>query len=392
MNEVRIGMIGIGNMGSAHAKSIFDKKINGLRLVAVCDVDSSKREWAKNHLDGVQIFEDEKAMIQADILDAVLIATPHYIHPDIAILAFAHGLHVLSEKPAGVFTRQVELMNQAALQAGTVFSMMYNQRTNPIYRKVRDMVQGGELGELKRCVWIITNWYRTQHYYDSGSWRGTWAGEGGGVLMNQCPHNLDLWQWIFGMPVKMSGFCSYGKYHDIEVEDDVTAYAEYANGATAVLITTTGEYPGTNRLEISGDKGKIIVEDQKIRYWELETPEREVCVNSKESFASIPFHYSEVKTEGVETSHNGILQNFTNAILHGEELIAPGVEGIKGLSLSNAILLSDWLGKPVELPIDDAKFAELLQEKIASSRQKDRTVTKNSEISGTYSNRWKITW
>ena len=202
-------------------------------------------------------FSDYHEMFASGLIDAVLIATPHYLHPTIAIDGFAAGLHVLTEKPAGVYTNQVQMMNDAAKASDRVFGIMYNQRTNPQFQKIREIIKSGRLGECKRLIWIITNWYRTQAYYDSGTWRATWAGEGGGVLINQCPHNLDLWQWMFGMPTRVRATCHYGKWHNIEVEDEVTAYAEYANGASAVFITTTGEAPGTNRLEVTGDRGKV---------------------------------------------------------------------------------------------------------------------------------------
>lgn len=391
MNEVRIGIVGIGNMGSVHAKNIVDGKIQGLKLTAVCDIDVHKRVWAKENLGKeIALFTDYKEMIKSGCIDAVLIATPHYIHPDIAIYGFSEGLHVLTEKPAGVYTKQVEAMNAAAKEAGTVFGVVYNQRTNPLYRALKKLIDEGKLGELKRCVWIITNWYRTQAYYDSGSWRATWAGEGGGVLINQCPHNLDLWQWLFGMPSKVTGFTAIGKYHHIEVEDDVTAYAEYDNGATAVFITTTGECPGTNRLEISGDRGKAIIEEGVLKFYELEQGEREYCFTTKEGFGSPKMNVHNVEGEGIETGHNGILQNFTNAILYGEKLIAPGEEAIRGLTISNAIHLSSWLGESVELPIDADLYLEKLQEKIADSKVKPEVTSKISDLQGTYNSRWDV--
>ena len=390
MNSVKVGVVGLGNMGSAHVNSIFAGKIEGMELGATCDIAPNKQEWSKEHFPDIPCFADYKDMIQNAGLDAVVIATPHYLHPVIAVYAFEHGLHVLTEKPAGVYTKQVEEMNEAAKRSGKVFCIMYNQRTNPLFAKARELVQNGTLGELKRSVWIITNWYRTQAYYDSGSWRATWAGEGGGVLTNQCPHNLDLWQWICGMPSKVVGFASYGKYHDIEVEDDVTAYVEYANGATGVFITTTGEFPGTNRLEISGDRGKMIVEDGKIKLWELEIPEREFCFSTNQGFSSPPCHYREITDENPGTAHNGILQNFTNAILHSETLLAPGEEGINGLTISNAVYLSSWLDAPVTLPIDKELYFEKLKEKIATSRAKEPMVSEISDLQGTYQTRWDV--
>ncbi|MBO6052979.1 MAG: Gfo/Idh/MocA family oxidoreductase, partial [Clostridia bacterium] len=269
MEKVRFGVIGIGNMGSGHVQNLAAGRIPGAELTAVCDIKPARLEWAKGVCGDapVSYFEDSHALITSGLADAIIIATPHYYHPIIGIDAFENGLNVLSEKPIGVYTKKVVEFMDAAKKSGKTFGIMYNQRTDHFYQKMREMVKNGELGQLKRCVWIITDWYRTQAYYNSGGWRATWAGEGGGVLMNQCPHNLDLWQWIFGMPSAIYANCEYGKYHDIEVEDDVTAMAKYPNGATGVFITTTGEYPGTNRLEVAGDRGKIVVEGGKITRW-----------------------------------------------------------------------------------------------------------------------------
>ena len=273
MEKVRIGIVGIGNMGSAHAVSVYAGRIEGLTLAAVCDIDEAKCRWAAQHLPGVPCYTDYEDMLAEAKLDAVLIAAPHYAHPPMAEAAFARGLHVLTEKPLGVSARRARAVLEAAKAAGTVFGIMYNQRTNPLFARAKELLQAGRLGRRKRLVWIITNWYRTQAYYDSGSWRASWAGEGGGVLINQCPHNLDLWQWIYGMPTRIRADCGYGRYHHIEVEDDVTAYAEYEDGGTATFIATTGECPGTNRLEMSGDRGKIVIEDGVLKFWELEQPQ-----------------------------------------------------------------------------------------------------------------------
>lgn len=391
MNCVRVGVIGIGNMGSAHAKHIFAGNTNGMVLAAVCDVAESARDWAKTALPGVPVYEDSTALIKSGTVDAVIIATPHYFHPTIACAAFENGLHVLSEKPAGVYTRQVEAMCKAAKASGKVFSIMFNWRTNSLLKKAHEMVHNGELGELKRLTWIITNWYRSQYYYDSGSWRASWAGEGGGVLLNQAPHNLDLWQWIFGMPCRLRATCSYGKYHNIEVEDEARIYAEYENGATADFITSTAECPGTNRLEIVGDKGKLLVEDGMLRFWRLQTREREHCFTSQHSCAYPEMVLEEMRQEETGYGHCIVLQNFADAILNGTPLIASGEEGMNELMISNAAYLSDWTGEMVELPIDPDKYYALLSKKIAASGYKDQTV-KTADAVGEYSERWNIRW
>lgn len=388
MEKVRFGVIGIGNMGSGHVQNLAAERIPGAELTAVCDLKPARLEWAKGICgDKVAYFEDSHALITSGLVDAVIIATPHYFHPIIGMDAFENGLNVLSEKPIGVYTKKVREFMDAAKKSGKTFGIMYNQRTDHFYQKMREMVKNGDLGDLKRCVWIITDWYRTQAYYNSGGWRATWSGEGGGVLMNQCPHNLDLWQWIFGMPCAIYANCEYGKYHDIEVEDDVTAMAKYPNGATGVFITTTGECPGTNRLEITGSKGKLVYERGHLTYTKLSVVEREFTFSSDQGFASIPCETVEIEVpEGHGEQHNGILKNFTNHILFGEELLAPGYEGINGLSIANAMILSSETGKWVELPNDGEEFWALLQEKIKTSRNKeDAGIVFDTE--GSYGNK-----
>lgn len=391
MKNVRIGIVGYGNIGSAHASCIASGSIKGLELAAVCDISEEKLVQAAKALPGVSRFASWQELMGSGLVDAVLIATPHYLHPPIAVAAFQKGLHVLTEKPAGVYTRQVEQMDEAARRSGKVYGIMFNQRTNPLYRQARELLRGGRLGTPKRLVWIITNWYRTQAYYDSGSWRATWSGEGGGVLINQAPHNLDLWQWIFGMPRRLRASCYAGKYHNIEVEDEAAIYAEYENGATATFLTSTGEYPGTNRLEMTGDRGKLVLEDGKLRLWELNTSERAFCFADAPGSAVPSYTYQEFLPQEAETAHAGILQNFTDAILHGEKLIAPGYEGINELNLSNAAYLSAWTDKWVDLPVNGDLFYEELQKRIQEGSHKE-TIAGGEAASGRYSSRWNVHW
>ncbi|MDO3410950.1 Gfo/Idh/MocA family oxidoreductase [Saccharibacillus sp. CPCC 101409] len=388
--KVRFGIIGIGNMGTSHAKSLTGR-IEGAVLTAVCDMREQRLEWAERELPAeVKRYADAAEMMGSGEIDAVLIATPHYDHPTLAVEAFQHGLHVLIEKPAGVYTKAVRQMNEAAAKAAEqslVFGIMYNQRTNPLYRKLRELIQSGELGEIRRTNWIITNWYRSQSYYDSGGWRATWEGEGGGVLLNQDPHQLDLWQWATGMmPKRIRAFCSFGKYRKIEVEDDVTAYAEYENGATGLFVTTVGEAPGTNRFEITGDNGKIVVEDDKLTFWRLRTPEPEFNATYTGGFGQPECWKCEIPVGGGGgEQHEGILRNFTNAVLHGEALIAPGEEGIRGLTLSNAMHLSSWTDDWVELPIDEEAYLEKLNERIEQSTFVKKTGPEATlNVSGTH--------
>ncbi|GGA29301.1 Gfo/Idh/MocA family protein [Paenibacillus physcomitrellae] len=387
MNKVRYGIIGIGNMGRSHAVQLLDQ-VNGAELAAVCDSSPAALAWAKDRLpESVQQFKQPENLFKSGLIDAVIIATPHYDHPPLAIQAFDAGLHVLIEKPAGVYTKAVREMNARAAASDRVFGIMYNQRTNPLYQKLKELISSGELGEIRRTNWIITNWYRSQSYYNSGGWRATWAGEGGGVLLNQDPHQLDLWQWTTGlMPKRVRAFCHFGKYRDIEVEDDVTAYVEYENGATGLFVTTTGEAPGTNRFEVTGDRGKIVIEDDKLVFWRLRVPEPEFNASFNGGFGAPECWKCEIPVPASHgEQHLGILKNFTNAILHGEQLIAPGEEGIKGLTLSNAMHLSAWEDDWADLPLDEDRFHELLQSKIAASKYEKKTdESRTLDVTGTH--------
>ena len=297
---------------------------------------------------------------------------------------FRRGIHVMVEKPAGVYTKQVREMNEAAAGSGVVFGMMFNQRTNCVYRKMRELVQSGKYGQIRRTNWLITNWFRPQAYYDSGDWRATWSGEGGGVLMNQCPHQLDLWQWICGMPSRVSAHMSFGKWHDIEVEDDVTAYVEYPNGATGVFITTTGDGYGTNRFEVQMDGAKLVVENDVLRVWEFEESVPSFMKTCDSAFGSPKATEIPIETDGENPQHSGVLNAFAGAILRGEPLVAGGEEGIRGLTLSNAMHLSQWTGKTVELPLDEDEYYVELQKHVAVSRRKTTVREAFENTEGTY--------
>lgn len=387
MADVRIGIIGIGNMGTSHAFSLLEGHIPGGRLTAVCDQRPDRIEWARENLgEDVAAFSSLDEFYAYDNMDAVLIVTQHYEHPPMAIRAFERGLHVLIEKPAGVYTKQVREMNEAAAASGKVFSIMYNQRTNPLYLKLRELIQSGELGDIKRMVWLITNWYRPQSYYDSGGWRATWAGEGGGVLLNQDPHQLDLWQWMTGMmPTRIRAFCDFGKFHNIEVEDDVTIYAQYDNGATGLFVTSTGEAPGTNRFEISADNGKVVIEDGKLTFWRNRVSERKFNAEFTGGFGAPECWKIDVPVQGKESGHRGIIANFVDAILHGKPLIAPGEEGIHGLMISNAAYLSTWTDDWVDMPIDEELYLQELNDRINNStfqKKVEKDITFN--VKGTH--------
>ena len=391
MKKIRFGLIGLGNQGFSYTTDIFDKgEIENGILTAACDINPAKIENLKANTNNKEIvyFTDYKEMLDSGLIDVAMVETPHYQHPEIVIECLNRGINVICEKPAGVYADQVKEMNEVAKKKNAIFSMMFNQRTNCVYRKMKEMIKNGDIGEIQRVTWIITQWYRTQQYYNSGSWRATWAGEGGGVLINQCPHQIDLIQWVVGMmPQSVRGFCDYGKWHDIEVEDEVTAYFEYENGAKGVFITSTGEAPGTNRFEISGTKGKLLCENEKLYFYKNAQDSKEFALDPKNTFgdSQLGCEVIEVETDGKNPQHAGIINNVANTILGLEELFVEGTEGINGVELMNAIEYSGWKGgEAVSIPVDGKKYLEKLNEKRAMSKLKvcDDSIVQNT--AGTY--------
>ena len=371
MDAVRLGIVGVGNMGTVHARYLQNGDVTRCTLAAACDTDPRKLE----RVSGIETFADSRDLIRSGLIDAVLIVTPHYGHTTIGIDALEQGLHVLVEKPISVHKADCERLIAAhAKRPELIFSAMFQLRTEPVYRKIKHIVDSGELGPLQRVNWIITNWFRTEAYYSSGGWRATWSGEGGGVLLNQCPHNLDLFQWFCGMPSKLRAFCNFGKYHNIEVEDEVTAYVEYPNGATGVFIASTGEAPGSERLEIAGDRGKLIYEDGRIRIVRNEVPAQEFNRTSTNGFDKPEVWNIDVPIVPGRTGHQAITQNFVDAVLDGTPLIAPAEEGLHSVELANAMIYSSLINDTVTMPLDAAAYEKKLQELIQGSRFEKKVV------------------
>lgn len=385
-HKLRLGIIGMGNMGTNHGISMIEGKCPEFELVAIADIKKERLEHARTVLGApLACFSDAEQMLDSGLIDACIVAVPHYDHPKYAIECMKRGIHVMVEKPAGVYTKQVREMNDMSKKhPEVVFGMMFNQRTNCIYRKMRELVQSGKYGQIRRTNWIITNWYRPQAYYDSGDWRATWSGEGGGVLLNQCPHQLDLWQWICGMPVKVSTKMHFGKWHDIEVEDDVSTYVEYANGATGVFITTTGDACGSNRFEVQMDRARLIADGDKLELLEYDVSEPDFSRDNTEPFGAIPYKVIPVETDGDNPLHPGVINAWGGAILRGTPMVADGEEGLNGLTLSNAMHLSAFTGQDVELPFDEDLYYEELMKRVANSRRKTTVHEVLADTARTY--------
>lgn len=378
-DKVRLGIIGLGAQGSMYATFIADGAVPNMVIGAIADTDPAKAAVAAEKYQDVPFYADSIALLESGDVDAVVTTVPHYLHPQMGIDALSRGVHALVEKPAGVYTKQVRELNAfAASHPELSFGIMFNQRNNPLYIRLKEIVDNGEIGNILRSNWIITNWWRPQGYYDQSEWRATWGGEGGGVLVNQAPHQLDLWQWICGVPEKVFSKVSYGFRRNIAVEDEVTALADFGNGVTGVFVTATHDLVGTDRFEILGDQGKIVVEGSKTAVvTRLKKPERELSegmdmgdvmklfmgqLNSDDLYTTETIEFE--SPWGAQ--HAGVLENFAANILDGTPLLAPGSDGIKGVRLANAIHLSSWTGQEVSLDFDEDEFLAELNTRIAS--------------------------
>jgi len=369
--KARIAVVGVGIMGSQHARDLGLHNIPNAQLAAVCDIDKSRADQAAAQYN-VPAYYDYHDLLDKAELDGVMIATPHYFHTTISIDALKRGIHVLTEKPLAVHVKDGQKMIAAYQQArqqypGLVFAIMFQNRTQGYWRKGKEMIDQGVLGRLVRATWIITDWFRSQTYYNNGGWRATWKGEGGGVLLNQCPHNLDMYQWYFGVPKRVAGYASIGKYHKIEVEDEVTGYFEHENGMVGHFITTTAESPGSNRLEVVGENGRLVFEDGRLAFAHNRSSMLEYIRTSPSAFEQMEYKMEDIPFQpAASVGHAIVIEAFVNAILHDGPLIARAEEGINSLALGNAIMLSQFLGKPVDLPFDadlyEAKLLELIRD------------------------------
>lgn len=384
MSKVKIGIIGMGNIGRHHADYLLAGKVNRCELTAVCSTSPEKLESYRAK--GLNVFGDGEKLMASGSVDAVIVATPHYQHTTLGAAALRTGLHLMVEKPISAHKADAErLIAAARAHPRQVFAAMFQLRVEPRYLRIQRLLQSGELGRIVRWSWIITDWYRTEAYYASGGWRATWKGEGGGVLLNQCLHNLDTLQWLCGMPAKVRGFCQLGRYHNIEVEDNVTAYCEYADGATGIFVTSTGEAPGSNRFEIAGTRGKLVLEDNWLHFTRNETDMIEHSRAAKVGFLKPEVWRAELPFTDAPAPHATLLQNFVDAILDGAPLLAPGESGLGSVELANAILYSSLVGREVALPLDGAVYERKLQELAAASRFEKKVVEiKNDDFTQSF--------
>jgi predicted dehydrogenase len=378
MNSVRIGIIGMGNMGKFHADYLLAGKVNRAELKGVCSTSPQKLEGYREK--GAKVYGSSEELIKSGAVDALVIATPHYQHTSLGIAALQAGLHIMVEKPISAHKADAErLIGEAKKHPALVFGAMFQLRTEPRYTRIRKLIQNGELGQIVRVNWIITDWFRTEAYYASGGWRATWKGEGGGVLLNQCLHQLDTLQWLLGMPVRVRGFCQLGRFHNIEVEDNVNVFMEWADGATGVFISSTGEAPGSNRFEICGTRGKVVLENGKLAFTRNEADMIQFSKAAKTGFVKPEVWNVDIPVENANNPHAILMQNFVDAILDRVPLSVPGAEGIHSVELANVMLYSSLMNQTIELPMDSVAFENKLNELIASSRFQKKVIKTEGE-------------
>lgn len=376
---VRLGVIGLGNIAQQHIENVMSGAAGRCQLTAICSRTPS--EFAEKY--GVQHFAKPMELIQSGLCDAVLVATPTFNHCEIGLQVLEAGLHLMMEKPLGLSIAEGELLVEK--QHSQIFALMLNQRTDPLFKAMHDCIAGKTLGAITRTQWTMTNWFRPEIYFQASDWRATWKGEGGGLLLNQCIHNLDIFQWLCGMPASLRGFCQFGRYHDIEVEDEATAYLQYENGATGVFIGSTGETPGVNQLDVVGDKGTLTYDGERLSL-ALNTPSTsEYSRSTREMFGMPAVEVTDITPNRQVNQHGLVLANFADAILDGAPLIAPAIEGINSLALANAMLLSTWESREITFPLQSKTYQSALDQRLSASSLREKTNTQaNVDMRASY--------
>jgi len=379
--SIRIGVVGLGNIAQQHIKNVLEGHVRHAKLTAICS--RSESDYTRSL--GVAHFTDYRELIASRLCDAVVVATPTYSHLDVGAAVLDAGLHLMMEKPMGLSIAEGEELVARANRSGAVAALMLNQRADPLCLRMREIVVSGDLGDLIRINWTMTNWFRPEVYFQVSDWRATWRGEGGGVLVNQCIHNLDILQWICGMPSSLRAFCRFGRFHDVEVEDDVTAYLEYDNGATGIFVGSTGEAPGNNRFEIIGDSGSLVFDGKTLTVSRNEVSTAQFNRETREMFGMPGSSSEPLSIDRAVNQHAILLSNFVESIRNDESLIAPLDDGLSSLAIANGMLMSTWTDSKVDFPIDAVEYSRLLQQKIESSVLRTKAqVEVNIDMSSSY--------
>ena len=345
-------------MGGNHARGFGE--IEEATLVAVADVNAETAAKVAQET-GARAFESAEELIEQGDVEAILIATPHFFHPPVAEFAAARGVHVLSEKPLAVTVSAADAMVAAAAAGGVLLGVMFQQRLESARVQMKQFVESGALGELHR-ISMVAPWYRPQAYYNMGAWRGTWKGEGGGILMNQAPHSLDQFLWLMGAPAKSVQAMADTRLHQIEVENTAMALVDFGPGKMGYFYASTAEVPGGERVELAGDKGLLVLEGGKLRFFELESPISEHLPSAQGGFDAPKGHWRDIEVTAQGGGHREVTRAFCRAVRAGDaaQMVADGHDGVAALELANSILLAGYTRRQVELPVSRVAIDEML--------------------------------
>ena len=370
-NQVRAALIGFGGMGKIYAKMLYAGMVPDLKLIGVCSRNAQGQELLRKEFSGVEIYQDADDMAShADAFDAVIIVTPHTSHVPIGLQMVRLHKHILMDKPAGINAGEVEELVRTCEERNVVFAMMFHNRCLPAFAAAQQMLSEGALGTLHRAVWVCNSWYRTPAYHRSAPWRSSWNGECGGLMINQNPHYLDLWNWLFGMPQKVYASLEFGRYNDFAVDDAADIQFFYETGFHGTMISATGEAPGINRLEIWGSKGKLTIEDGKtLHFDENQVSTAEFARTNQDIFTVLPHKCREIPVTPLQNPYGAVMQRFAESVGGKEKVVADGTDGLKEVQLANAIYVSGWEEKRVQVPVQEQRYLDGLRRRQKEERE-----------------------
>jgi len=375
MNPVRFGIVGVtGVIGGTHIRAI--RQTEGAELAAVTDLNLAAAQRVASEA-RCELLKNFDWLIKRADIDVVCLCTPHALHAEQAIAALKSRKHVLTEKPMAVTVADADKMIAASEKYDRKLGVVFQYRFRPSVLAARALLQRGQLGQLYR-VTVVHAAFKTQYFYDAAAWRGTWKGGGGGVLINQAPHYLDLLAYLVGMPTRVAAW-NRTLTHRIEVEDTASALMEFPGGAQGFAHFNTVQAPGESRIEIVGDRGTLRIEDNDVRLFQPEIPLRQFAQTDRSHIYAYP-RTAEVRVPlaSSEATHATVLQDFIDAVRHNRPPACDGQEGRKSLEIGNAMLLSSFSGKPVELPVKRPSIRRLIK-RLASP---DETPTKKVRTKG----------
>lgn len=358
-------MIGVAGIGLAHlfAGSMLDE----YELAAVCDIDDAPREKAAADFDAAA-FADASELFSSGAVDAVVVATPPTTHEPLVREALAAGLHVYCEKPVTPTASAGRALDDLARAADRVVQVGFQHRFQRSARVAHELIDAGEIGDLFRVELNATNWFRSQRYFDSAPWRGTWRAAGGGVLMSQAVHQIDSLVWLAGLPSTVSAWARRSR-HDVQIEDDVVAMLEFPNGARGTLVASTTDPVGRDAITLHGERGSLEIEGFRLRratFGDGSQGAQQLTDESTEDFDDVGVEWADVVEPGGRSEYFDLTldchRDFVEAIHAGRDPVNTPAEAGRAVELINALYLSAVRGAPVDLPIDAREYDAVLDD------------------------------